>query len=403
MTDQQSRLAIIVSNLGHLFTHTFTILYATAVLHLPGVFNIAYGEMLGFASLGLVLYGVAALPAGWIADRWSKVGMMVIFFFGIGLATLVTGTAKDPQTLYIGLSLLGLFASIYHPVGIAWLIACARKQGMTLGINSVFGNLGSAVAPVFVGLMIDHFSWRLAFIVPSILAFAVGAITLYAWSSGRIADAQADAAPVASPPPHAMRRVLMILTLTMACSGLIYAGLMNTIPKLFQNGLGDMLAGNYTELGLLAGAVIGLSSFSSLAGGWMADRLSPRTVYLIFVGLVIPPLLMITSMSGTALLIAVLLALSFNVAFAAAENMLVAIYTPFKWRSLAFGARYVLALGVGGLTVRVAGILYDRYGDFSVLYLIFGGVALISVIGVYLLPREPRPPQVVGQAASSPA
>ena len=126
----------------------------------------------------------------------------------------------------------------------------------------MFGNLGSALAPVFVGLMIDHFSWRMAFFVPSILAFIVGCVTLYAWYSGRIVDAQADAAPVAKPPQHAMRRVLLVLTLTMACSGLIYAGLLNTIPKLFQNGLGEVLAGSYTELGLVAGAVIGVSSLS---------------------------------------------------------------------------------------------------------------------------------------------
>jgi len=383
-----NRLAIAISNIGHLFTHTFTILYATAVLYLPTVFNLPYGEMLGLAGLGLVLYGVAALPFGWIADRWSKVGMMVIFFFGIGLSTLIIGLANSTTTLFTGLTLLGLFASIYHPVGISWLIACARKQGITLGVNAVFGNLGSALAPVFVGLMIDYFNWRLAFIIPSICAFVLGAMMVAAWSSGRIADVEADMVPTEPPPRHAVRRVLLVLTLTMACSGLVYAGLMNTIPKLFQSGLGDSLAGNYTQLGLVAGAVIGLSSFSSIAGGLLADRFSPRTVYLGFVVLVIPPLMMITSITGVALVVAVLLALSFNVAFAAAENMLVARYTPFKWRSFAFGARFVLALGIGGITVRIAGILHDRYGNFDILYLVFGCVAVVAAIGVYLLPRE---------------
>ena len=55
--------------------------------------------------------------------------------------------------------MIGLFGAIYHPVGIAWLVACAKKQGMALGINGVFGSIGSALAPVFVGLMIDFVSW----------------------------------------------------------------------------------------------------------------------------------------------------------------------------------------------------------------------------------------------------
>ena len=395
------RAAIVFSNIAHLFTHTFTILYATAVLHLPTVFDLPYGEMLSYASLGLVLYGVAALPAGWLADRWSRVGMLIVFFFGVGGSTLIIGAATQPTALYVGLSLLGLFASIYHPVGIAWLIAHAKAQGMTLGVNAVFGNLGSALAPIFVGAMIDYGNWRLAFFIPAILAFVAGFVMLLAAARGIISDRDSDATPAPAPPPNSTRRVLMVLTLTMACSGLVYAGLMNTIPKLFQTGLADTLAGNYTKLGFVAGAVIGLSSISSVAGGWLADRYSPRTVYLVFVSLVIPPLMLITSTSGVFLLLAVLLALSFNVTFAAAENMLVARYTPFKWRSVAFGARFVLALGIGGLTVRLAGYLYDRNGNFDLLYLIFGTVAAVAVLGVYLLPREPNRLSAAARASES--
>ena len=57
-------VAIRFSNIGHAYTHLFTILYATAVLYLPRVFDRPYGELLGLSSLGLVLFGVGALPAG---------------------------------------------------------------------------------------------------------------------------------------------------------------------------------------------------------------------------------------------------------------------------------------------------------------------------------------------------
>ena len=73
----RDRTAIAFSNAGHTCTHMFTVLYATAVLHLPQVFDLPYGELLSLSSLGLVLFGVGALPAGWLGDRWSQVGMMV--------------------------------------------------------------------------------------------------------------------------------------------------------------------------------------------------------------------------------------------------------------------------------------------------------------------------------------
>jgi len=127
----------------------------------------------------------------------------------------------------------------------------------------------------------------------------------------------------------------------------------------------------------------------SMFGGWLADRYSAKRIYLIFWTLTIPPLLFVTSTNGMTLLAVVLLAMSFNVTFAAAENILVARYTPFKWRSLAYGARFVLALGVGGLTVRLAGDLYDQDGNFTVIYLLLAGGAVLAAIGAVLLPRLP--------------
>ena len=81
--------------------------------------------------------------------------------------------------------------------------------------------------------------------------------------------------------------------------------------------------------------------------------------------------------------------MSLNVTFVAAENILVARYTPFKWRSLAYGARFVLALGVGGLTVLLAGDLYDQDGSFTVIYLLLAGGALLASLGALLLPPTP--------------
>ncbi len=40
--------------------------------------------------------------------------MMVVFFFGVGLGTIVTGLADNSRWLFIGLTLIGLFASIHE-------------------------------------------------------------------------------------------------------------------------------------------------------------------------------------------------------------------------------------------------------------------------------------------------
>jgi len=391
------RLVANFSNVGHLFTHLFTLLYATAVLHLPGVFGLPFGEMLALSSLGLILYGVCALPAGWLADRYSPTGMMVLFFAGIGAGALVTGLADTATDLWIGLTLIGAFASIYHPVGIAWLLAWSRQQGMALGVNGVFGGVGSALAPVFVGAMIDYVSWRAAFLLPGAAALLAGAALALLWWRGAIGDAGADRVPPPPPEAGAAVRVFLILTLTMTASGFVYGGLTSTMPKLFEDGLGASLAGSYTAIGAIVGLVIGLASFSSVVGGWLADRYSARTIYLVFWALIIGPVAVMVGTTGVTLVGLAAWTMFALTAFSAAENLLVARYTPFRWRSVAFGAKFVLALGVAGLTVRLAGDLYDRDGHFGLLYTLFALAAAAAVAAALLLPRPgamagaPRP------------
>jgi MFS family permease len=385
---RQATTAILFSNIGHSFSHMFTVLYATAVLYLPKVFDLPYGELLGLSSLGLVLFGVAALPAGWLGDRWSQIGMMVIFFFGIGIGSIVVGLAEGTEGLFVGLTLIGLFASIYHPVGIAWVVAWAKKQGMTLGINGVFGNAGSAVAPIFVGLMIDYVTWRVAFIAPGILSIIAGIALLAVWRAGWIQDVTKDRTPAEAPDSGAFVRVFIVLTITMACTGFVYTGLTNTMPKLMEMGLNAAMAASYTEIGVFVGIVSGLASLSSIFGGWLADRYSARAIYIVFWLLQVPLLFVIVSLSDVTLLVAVLLVLSFMLAFAAAENMLVARYTPFRWRAVAYGAKFVLALGVGGLTVHLAGWLFDRDGDFGALFILFGSAAILAALAASLLPGK---------------
>ena len=72
------------ASVGHAYAHLFMVLYPTVVLGLEREFDMTYGELIALALGGYILFGVAALPAGWLGDRWSARGMMATMFFGLG-------------------------------------------------------------------------------------------------------------------------------------------------------------------------------------------------------------------------------------------------------------------------------------------------------------------------------
>jgi len=151
-------------------------------------------------------------------------------------------------------------------------------------------------------------------------------------------------------------------------------------------GLSATMASSYTGIGIFVGVVSGVASLSSIFGGWMADRYSARAIYIVFWVLQIPLLFVIDSLTDYTLLVAILLVLCFMLTFSAAENMLVARYTPFRWRAVAYGAKFVLALGIGGFTVHLAGWLFDQDGDFTTLFALFGSAAILAATAAFLLP-----------------
>ena len=89
--------------IGHFLDHLFVLIFATAVLKLALDWNMSYAELLPYATLGMVAFGLGAIPASRIADKWRRDGMMQVFFVGIGVASIACSFATTPTEMAIGL------------------------------------------------------------------------------------------------------------------------------------------------------------------------------------------------------------------------------------------------------------------------------------------------------------
>ena len=176
-----NRTALLFANVAHFYSHVMMLIYPTVVIALEVAFERPYGELLSLSFVGFVLYGLAALPAGWLGDKWSAPAMLAVFFFGTGAAGIAAGFATGPLGIVIALGAIGLFSSIYHPVGTAWVVANAAgtSRGKALGVNGVFGTVGLASAPLIAGGLTAMFGWRYAFFVPGATCIATGIAFLF--------------------------------------------------------------------------------------------------------------------------------------------------------------------------------------------------------------------------------
>ena len=140
----RDRLSFLFLNVGHFFDHLFMLIFATvAALRLAEEWGMSYAGLIPYATPGFVAFGICAIPAGWIADKWSREGMMIIFFLGIGASSIATALTGSPLEIALGLLAIGVFAAIYHPVGLAMVVHGRKKTGMPLAINGVFGRVAS--------------------------------------------------------------------------------------------------------------------------------------------------------------------------------------------------------------------------------------------------------------------
>ena len=400
---RSAQLSLGFSSAGHMYNHLFEPIFFIAALYLPLVLGLPYEQVLPLIFAGKLLTGLLAPAAGWLGDKWSATGMMAVYFLGFGGAAIGVGTASTPWEIAAWLGVMGAFGSIYHPVGIAWLVTTAVNRGKAMGINGMFGGLGPAVAGVAAGGFIEFAGWRVAFIIPGILVVLTGIAFLVCLSKGWVKETKVDAAPTPPADKKDAVRVYLVLAFALLVSGVIYQATQASLPKLLEIRV-PLLAGDNAALGI--GLAVGLMYFIGgvlqIWSGWLSDKYPLKWVYTAMIALQAPFLGLAAALSGLPLIAAAVLMVTFNIAAQPPENTLLARYTPAQWRSTAYGMKFVVSFGFSALGVPLAAYIYESTSDFAWL---FGALALTIVLLTVIaltLPNDSKQDER-GMAAPAPA
>jgi len=324
--------------------------------------------------------------------------MMVVFFTGIGASSIATALADTPIGMAIGLFAIGVFAAIYHPVGLALVVEGREKTGIPLAINGVFGNLGVAAAALLTGWLIDTGGWRSAFVLPGAVSIAIGiGYAGFLWA-GRTASAAArtgetaarsSGAGASSIGRAAFLRVLSIIVFTTAIGGLIFQSTTFALPKVFDERLAG-LAGSATEIGGYAFLVFGVAGLAQLVVGYLVDRHSVRAVFAFVAGLQAVFFAVMYQLTGLAALVVALAFMLVVFGQIPINDVLVGRIANSAWRSRLYAIRYIVTFSVMASTIPVIAGIHASWG-FSALFAVMAVAAGCILAAVLLLPRTVSP------------
>jgi MFS family permease len=393
--DQSARRIAVTSAVIHGLVHASVLLLPTLFGDLQRAFHVSLLDILAVSNLMYLVFGLAAIPAGYLADRVGSRTMLIVSALGCGVALTLVATAQTFAVLSASLVLLGLSAGIYHPSGLSLLSrgVVSGERGRAIGIHGVGGNFGEALAPFWAGLFAAQLGgWRWGFASAAGLSFACVALALSLPATAPAHDhrgptlGQGLSGALTTLRSFWTSRPLRWLLLATFASGFVYRGVFTFLPLHLSNSAGGTLgASSLMSLVLLAGI------FAQRFGGELADRLPRERLFLTEVALLAPVLVLLGMTSGIGL---VVLALSFYFLWYLAQPLasaLAAAYSDTREHGLLYGAQFAVAFGLGSFATTIGGLLME-VGGTSLAFLGFGAVAILQLGAALALVRSARLP-----------
>jgi MFS family permease len=397
--DTARRRSIAFLNWAHTVDHFVLLIYPTVVIGLVSVYSRPYSELIALSSAAFIAFGVFSLPAGWLADRWSRRNMMAVFYFGCAASLVAAGLAPSLTVLAVALFALGMFAAIYHPVGMAMLIEASGAKGRTLAFNGVCGNLGVSLAAGVSALLASWFSWRAAFIAPGILVLATGILYVAKTPDDRHHAKTRKSVPAVPLTPQLATIMFSLFVVIALTAGTVFNVLTIALPKIVDERLAThvplVLAGSIATAVLICGAV------AQLCVGRLVERFTPHMMFAVITGLGALGNLWASYAEGVPLMLALAVAIAAIYGQVTVNDMVLARYTADAWRGRVYAVRYFLLFISAAVAIGMISVLHDRGGFGLVLGVntIIAVVMFIATIGLTMMIN-----QVEGrQAAAQPA
>ncbi|MDE2457071.1 MAG: MFS transporter, partial [Burkholderiales bacterium] len=164
--------------LAHSVSHFSQLLLAPLFPWLKDAFGVGYAELGFLLTIFFVVSCSVQAASGFWVDRY---GPRPVLFAGLGLVgcAALGFAASTSYAMLAGFSVLaGIGNGVFHPVDYTLLNRKVSKPrlGHAYSVHGITGSLGWALAPAVLVPLTMAYSWRVALVCASGVAFAVMAV-----------------------------------------------------------------------------------------------------------------------------------------------------------------------------------------------------------------------------------
>lgn len=402
--------------LGHALTHWYP---ATFYMLLP---LIGHELGLSYSQIGFIMtcqYAAGALsnvPGGMLVDVWGKKGqLMALSLFWVGFPYLLMGFTTTYWMLLLCVMLVGIGNNLWHPTAIPLLGRMfPERKGLVLSLHGMGGNVGDALAPLAVGVLLTTLTWReivMLNVLPGaamavLILFFLGALTMAPKAKPPQALSRSPApAESGSTQPlqddaggQSMTSYISGLKTLLRTPGLFMLTLSSSFRSMTQGTLLTFLPLYLAQemkydifwVGVIL-AMLQLAGFvAAPIAGHLSDTMGRKTILVSCFGVSGVVLLLMTFAGGTSLFVFLIAVLGFFL-YAARPIMQAWMLeaTPKNMGGTAIGLMFGMQSGAQAIAPALGGMVADQYGLLAAFYLLAATIILANIMVIWIPSQTP--------------
>lgn len=383
LQDRPAMPLLLMIGLTHLLNDMLQAVLPTLYPALKTEYGLSYGQ-LGLLTLVFHLVGALCQPLiGYWGDRRSRPWLLPsgMLYMAIGLWLLARAES------FVGLlwvaALVGLGSSIFHPEAArACRQVSAGRFGLAQSVFQLGGNIGSALAPLLIALVLLHAGADAMVWLP---VLALLGFILLVWARrgvNRYLGARLSMAAGETPMSGIGRRRLLLAMALLSVMILSKYAYLAAMANYYSFYLIERFELSVADAQLQVFVFLAAVAVGTLTGGPLGDRIGHRWVILLSLLGSCPFTLLLPHVGFStcvllSVLIGVLMASAFPAIIVYAQQLL-----PNRV-GLVAGYFFGLTFGISGIAAAALGLLADRWG-IEALFLLVGCLPVFGLLALWL-------------------